>query len=99
MYDPYFTEMASRALLGDLRNITEMCLQDQRPRAQYMHYYRSNSKKILELLQNWNPEYPKDEKYKILHKISEYYRTHPKCIFDTQKQLSLDIKNILYGNQ
>ena len=45
--DIYFTEMASRALLGDLKNITEMCLQDQRPRAQYMHYYRKNSKKIF----------------------------------------------------
>lgn len=97
MYDYYFTEMASRALLGGLKNITEMCMQDQRPRAQYMHYYRKNSKKILDLLKNWCSEYPKDEKYILLSQISEYYRTHPKCTFDTQKQLSQDIKNILYG--
>lgn len=97
MYDNYFTEMASRALLGDLRNITEMCLTDQRPRAQYMHYYRKNSKKILDLLINWSPDYPKEINYILLNKISEYYHSHPKCTFDTQKQMSQDIKNILHG--
>jgi hypothetical protein len=99
--DIYFTEMASRALLGDLKNITEMCLQDQRPRAQYMHYYRKNSKKILDLLNNWSG--PKDERYYYLNLVSEYYKTHPKCTFDTQKQLSEDIKQIIQnyerGNQ
>ena len=93
MYDYYFTEMASRALLGDLKNITEMCIQDQRPRAQYMHYYRKNSKKILDLLKNWSG--PKDERYYYLNLVSEYYKTHPKCTFDTQKQLSEDIKQII----
>lgn len=101
MYDNYFTEMASRALLGDLKNITEMCLRDQRPRAQYMHYYRKNSKKILDLLNNWFG--PKDERYYYLNLVSEYYKTHPKCTFDTQKQLSEDIKQIIQnyerGNQ
>ena len=33
----------------------------------------------------------------------EYYKTHPKCTFDTQKQLSEDIKQIIQnyerGNQ
>ena len=101
MYDYYFTEMASRALLGGLKNITEMCIQDQRPRAQYMHYYRKNSKKILDLLNNWSG--PKDERYYYLNLVSEYYKTHPKCTFDTQKQLSEDIKQIIQnyerGNQ
>lgn len=97
MYDIYFTSMAARALLGGLRNITEMCLTDPRPRAQYMRYYRVNNKKILDLLSNWCIAYPKGDDYILLHKILEYYRTHPKCTFDNQKQVSLDIKNILYG--
>lgn len=96
-YDIYFTEMASRALLGGLKNITQQCLTDQRPRAQYMHYYRSNNKKIKDLLKNWNPCVPKNESYNTLSLISEYYSSRPKCTFDSQKQISQDIQKIIYG--
>ena len=93
MYDIYFTEMASRALLGDLRNMTRQCLADTRPRAQYMHFYRLNHKKIKDLLENWNSEVPKCQ---VLWDILEYYNTHPKCTFNTQRELSQDIQNILF---
>lgn len=96
MYNVYFTSMAARALIGGLKNITEMCLTDPRPRAQYMKYYRENYAKISDLLKNWCLGYPKGEDYLLLKRIFEYYMTHSKCTFDTQKQVSQDIKNILY---
>lgn len=103
MYSVYFTSMAARALLGGLRNITEMCLNDPRPKAQYMGYYRTNHKKISDLLGNWCIAYPKGDDYILLNKIFIYYNTHPKCTFESQKQVSEDIKLILQnyerGNQ
>jgi len=47
MLDP---ELRQRAILGGLRNMSNDIITRPRPRAQYIHYWRSVRKKIIETI-------------------------------------------------
>ena len=40
--------LKTRAIIGDIRNISDDCISRPRPRVQYMHLWRSIKKKIEE---------------------------------------------------
>ena len=46
------TELRCRALIGDLLNMSSDCLENLRPRAQYMHFFRAHYKKVKDLLRD-----------------------------------------------
>lgn len=52
------TELRCRALIGDLLNMSSDCLENLRPRAQYMHFFRAHYKKVKDLLRDgfWGNE-------------------------------------------
>ena len=44
------TELRCRALIGDLLNLSSDCLENLRPRAQYMHSFRTHYSRVKDLL-------------------------------------------------
>lgn len=52
------TDLRCRALIGDLLNMSSDCLENLRPRAQYMHFFRAHYKKVKDLLRDgfWGNE-------------------------------------------
>lgn len=99
-YSPEFTIFACRALIGDIRNMTSDCLENLRERAQYMHFFRENYKKISEILQKWSPEVSKESQpYTIISEIYTEYRNSPRATKENSQELSQKLISILikYG--
>lgn len=97
MNKEWICEMASRALIGDFRNMTHDCIENLRPRAQYMHFYRGSIKKLRDLFDNWCIQ--DLSKKLVLQEIYEYLCSHPKVNHDNQIETSKNIMGILirYG--
>lgn len=43
-------ELKARAIIGNIRNMSDDCLNRPRPRAQYIHFWRGIKKKIIATL-------------------------------------------------
>lgn len=88
------TELRSRALIGDLLNMSSDCLEDLRPRAQYMHFYRAHYKKVKDLISQGNWIKDSEIYRRILKDILKIYQESPipnkdNCIELSKKQLIL----------
>lgn len=83
------TELRSRALIGDLLNMSSDCIEDLRPRAQYMHFYRDHYKKIKSLLREGVWETEKTSPYKrVLIGILGVYSEFPSATKENSMELS-----------
>ena len=92
------TELKSRALIGDLLNMSSDCVENSRPRAQYMHFYRDHYKKVKELLREgiWETEVNYNYK-RILIGILGVYSDSPKPTKESSMNLSKRFLNLLIG--
>lgn len=43
-------DLKSRAIIGNIRNMSSDCIERPRPRTQYMHFWRNTKKKLAEVL-------------------------------------------------
>lgn len=89
------TELRCRALIGDLLNMSSDCLENLRPRAQYMHFFRAHYKKVKDLLRDgfWNNTLNGGYKA-LLKEIIKIYNevglpTKDNSIILSEKQLNL----------
>lgn len=94
-YTEEFTIFASMALIGDIINMSSNNLENLRERAQYMHFFRSNYKKISELLNNWNPKVPKEGINSFYPIISDIYYTYGRVPKATKKTCPIISKELL----
>jgi hypothetical protein len=88
------TELKSRALIGGLLNMSSDCLENLRPRAQYMHFYRLHYKKVKNLIYNGTWVDETRIYLNILKDILKIYQESPipsknNCIDLSKKHLSL----------
>ena len=89
------TELRSRALIGDLLNMSSDCLENLRPRAQYMHFYRAHFKKVKDLLREGDWSGIEISSYKnLLREIIKVYNevglpVKENCMLLSEKQLIL----------
>ena len=92
------TELRSRALIGDLLNMSSDCIENLRPRAQYMHFYRAHYKKVKELLREgfWETDINSGFK-RILIGILEVYYDSPIPTKENSIELSKKHLKLLIG--
>ena len=94
------TELKSRALIGDLLNMSSDCVENLRLRAQYMHFYRAHYKKVKELLREgiWDTEINQEFK-RILIGILGIYSDSPIPTKESSMELSKRFLKLLisYG--
>ena len=94
------TELRCRALIGDLLNMSSDCLENLRPRAQYMHFFRAHYKKVKDLLRDgfWNSTL-NDGYRALLREIIKIYNevglpTKDNSMILSEKQLNLLENNV-----
>ena len=92
------TLLRSRALIGGLLNMSSDCIENLRPRAQYMHFYRAHYKKVRELLREgyWETEINSGFK-RILIGILGVYSDSPIPTKDNSIELSKKHLKLLIG--
>ena len=89
------TNLRSRALIGGLLNTSSDCLENLRPRAQYMHTFRAHYKKVKDLLREGDWSDPSLKTHQtILKKIMKIYNevglpVKENCQVLSEKQLNL----------
>lgn len=81
-------ELRCRALIGGLLNMCSDCLENFRPRAQYMHFFRAHFKKVNDLLRDGDFSEELQNYRKILKGIQKIYRSSPKPTKDTCSEIS-----------
>lgn len=89
------TELRCRALIGDLLNMSSDCLENLRPRAQYMHFFRAHYKKVKDLLRDGFWSSTLNDGYRaLLREIVKIYNevglpTKDNSMILSEKQLNL----------
>ena len=69
-------ELKARAIIGNIRNMSDDCLNRPRPRAQYIHFWRGIKKKIVTTL----PEIPEGPLKVIVGDLGKILEAWPKPV-------------------
>jgi hypothetical protein len=77
-------ELKARAIIGNIRNMSDDCLNRPRPRAQYIHFWRSIKKKIVATL----PEIPEGPLKVIVGDLGKILEAWPKPVNTDSPEIS-----------
>jgi hypothetical protein len=77
-------ELKARAIIGNIRNMSDDCLNRSRPRAQYIHFWRGIKKKIVATL----PEIPDGSLRTTVEGLGKVLETWPKPVNSDSLEIS-----------